>query len=132
MKIGSLGDVVFSVSDTTVKTLRNMEVKNSASVSIHKVHLGTGLAEFTGSDPQQITFKLRVSSYLGSNPETDIKKLEKYIRSGTLLIFVLGNKTYGRYRWLLESFSEAVEYTDKRGNVTQCDLSVTLREYLKE
>lgn len=131
MKIGSLGSVVFTVSDSTVMTLRDMEVKNSASISVHKVHMRSGLAEFTGSDPQQITFKLRVSAFLGANPEAQIKRLEGYLRNGTQLTFVLGNKTYGRYRWLLESLSQDVEYFDRRGNVTQCDLSISLREYLK-
>jgi hypothetical protein len=112
-------------------TLRNLEIKSSASISIHKVHLGGGLAEFTGSEPQQISFKLRVSAFFGVNPETQIKLLEGYLRNGTQLTFVLGNKTYGRYRWLLESLSQDVEYYDKRGNVTQCDLSISLREYLK-
>jgi len=64
--------------------------------------------------------------------QKEIKKLDKYLQSGKQLVFVLGNKTYGRYRWLLESLGESVKYTDKRGNVTQCDLSVSLREYLKE
>lgn len=131
MKIGSLGNVIFTVSDSTVMTLRDLSVKSSASISIHKIHMGGGLAEFTGSDPQQITFKLRVSAFFGVNPETQIRRLESYLRNGTQLYFVLGNKVYGRYRWLLESLSQDVEYTDRRGNVTQCDLTISLREYLK-
>ena len=132
MTIGSLGKVVFQVSNRTVMTLRDISIKNTASIAVHNIHLGTGLSEFTGSEPQQISFKILVSAYLGVSPETQIQRLETYLRNGTQLTFVLGDKTYGRYRWLLESFEVSVEQTDRRGNVTQCDISVTLQEYLKE
>ena len=131
MIVGSLGAVIFQVSDSTVLTLRDLSIKNNATISIHKNHLGGGLAEFTGSEPQRISFKLLLSAYLGVNIEKQIGRLENYLRSGTMLSLVLGHKTYGRYRWLLESFTQESVYTDKEGRITQCDVSVSLCEYLK-
>ena len=131
MKIGSLGKIIFTVSDSTIMTLRDLMVKHNASISVHKVHLGTGLTEYTGSEPLQITFKIRMSAFLGASPQKEIAKLDDYVRKGTTLTFVLGDKTYGKYRWLVDSYSVAAEYYDKAGNVTQADISVSLREYLK-
>jgi len=131
MKVGALGDVAFNVSDKQIKTLRNFEVSHSASISVHKIHLGGGIAEFTGNDPQTITFKLRLSAYLGAPPEGDLRQLENYLQNGIPVAFALGRKTYGRYKWLVESMKVSGEYYDKYGNITQCDVAVTLKEYLK-
>lgn len=131
MKVGAFGGVAFVVSDTQIKTLRDMTISYKASISTHAVHLGGGLAEFTGSEPQSISFKLRLSAYLGASPDAELKKLEQYLLNGTPQTFALGNKVFGRYKWLLESMKVTAEYYDKYGNITQCDIAVSLTEYLK-
>ena len=131
MRVGALGDVAFNVSDKQIKTLRSLEVSHSASISVHKIHLGGGIAEFTGDEPQTITFKLRLSAYLGAPPESDLRKLDRYLTKGTPVALALGRKTYGRYKWLIENVKTSGEFYDKYGNVTQCDVAVTLKEYLK-
>jgi hypothetical protein len=132
MNVGALGKIVFTVSHSQIETLRNLEITAAANINVHNVHGGAGLAEFDGADPQKITFKLRLSAYLGVNPETELKKLDSYLTNGTVVAFVLGGKSYGRYRWLVEKYQASAEYFDSKGNVTQFDVSVSLLEYLKK
>lgn len=131
MKTGSLGDVVFEVTDSTAKVLRELEIKLEASISTHGVHMKTGLTEFTGMAPQEITFKVCLSAYLGADPESELKTLTKYMKKGQILIFIMGDKKFGSYRWLIKNLKMSAEYFSADGNVTQYDVSVSLIEYVK-
>ena len=131
MNIGALGDIPFVVSDSQVKTIRDLVFKNEASISVHSVHMDGGKAEFTGWEPQQIAFKCRLSAFLGVDVKTEKEKLEAAIKNGTQLKFTLGGEVMGRYRWLLKSCTMTAEYYDKKGRVAQYDAALTLLEYLK-
>ena len=49
--IGSLGEVVFEVSDEKVRTFRDFQIQRSAKYSEHAIHGRKGLLEFTGLSP---------------------------------------------------------------------------------
>lgn len=132
MQIGCLGDVIFEVSDKTVKTLDKFKWSGSASIQTHSRHLDNSLQEFTGTNPDKITFTMTLSKYLGVDPLTEIIKIFNYERSGESVPFTLGSKAYGKYRWLVESHSAHYEHYDKYGNVTVATVDVSLIEYLKE
>ena len=132
MKVGTLGDIVFQVSDSTVLTLRNVKWTESADYSTHKRHGGTTLNEFVGSSPGSITFSIRLSEFLGVNTVKQLKQIMKYMRDGKTLRLVIGRKIYGRYRWVITKTSNTMEYYDKRGNLTQADVQLTLSEYIKK
>ena len=117
------------MSDDVIKTLRGVTWQGSADISIHKRHLNVGLPEFTGSNPDTITFSVRVSTALGVDPLTEITRLKDYERNGTLLPFVLGEKIYGRFRWLISKSKILLEYYDPEGNLTTADISLTITEY---
>lgn len=132
MKIGCLGEIAFEVSDSTIKTLRDVSWSGSASISTHQRHLGKGLAEFVGADPDSIDFKIRVSKYLGADPLADIAKIGQYEKNGTAVPLTIGTKTYGEYRWLIKKHKITLEYFDAKGDLTSADISLTLTEYAKE
>lgn len=129
MITGALGSVVFEVSDRAWRVLRDMEMDDSASVSVHKTHLGGGLAEYTGYDPRKIKFKVRLSAHMGADPERELGTLRRYLREGRAVPFTMGYTTYGRYRWLIDSLKAKAEYFDGAGNVTSYDVTVSLVEY---
>ena len=56
--IGCLGDVVFTVSRDVVRTLDNMTWGGSARYATHERHLTNALTEYTGLDPDTITFDI--------------------------------------------------------------------------
>lgn len=132
MIIGSLGDIVFGVSNSVVKTLQNINWSGSANIQTHTRHLDNSLTEFTGVNPDGFTFSIKLSKYLGVDPMVDIAKIFNYERSGTTLPLTIGSKAYGKYRWLIKSHKAKIEHTDGRGNITSAIVDVTLTEYTKE
>ena len=68
MVIGCLGDIIFQVSEKTVRTLDNMAWSGSARYAVHERHLSNALTEFTGLDPDKITFDITLCSELGVDP----------------------------------------------------------------
>ena len=130
MQVGCLGNIVFQVSDAVVETISSAVWSGSASYSVHQRHGGNALTEFVGMDPDKFSFDLKLSSNLGVNPMTDVRRLWTYMREHAALRLVIGEKAYGRYRWNIVSLRNGIEHTDRNGNVIDVTVSVELQEYL--
>lgn len=132
MKIGYLGtgntskDVVFQVSDKTVKTFSNMKITKQANLTSHKIHGGKAVTELNGFDAGSATFDMVMSAFLGINPRTELKKLTDLFEKGTVCLLVLGDDIYGK--WLIKTVSQSIQYVYKDGTPTQIKTSVTLTE----
>ena len=87
--------------------------------------------EYVGDKPDTITLLLKLSDYLGVKTMEQLKKLKAYKRSGKTLRLILGKKPYGRWKWVITKISVSMEYSDKRGNLTQADVQISLKEYIK-
>lgn len=131
MQVGVLGDIVFQVSSKVIKTFDNLEWSGSARYSEHNRHLTNTLTEFTGIDPDIMSFDMKLSAYLGVDPMVELVKIWTYERSGKPLTFVVGEKAYGKYKWTIKSHKIKMKTYDKRGNVTSVSVSINLLEYLK-
>lgn len=131
MQIGTLGEVVFFVSDETVETINNFVWSGSARYSIHQRHLTNALTEFTGLDPDGISFDIFVSAYLGVDPMTEVVKIWNYERKGSVVPLTIGTHAYGKYRWSIKSHKLKAQTFDKQGDITSATISVTLQEYLR-
>ena len=79
MKTGMLGDVTFEVTDKTFRTISNLSRSIKANYSTHKLVAKKGILEFTGVDPETISFEILFSAWMGENPETWRKKLNKML-----------------------------------------------------
>ena len=66
MVVGCLGSIVFQVSESTVRTLDNLAWSGSARYATHERHLMGALTEFTGMDPERVTFDITLCAELGS------------------------------------------------------------------
>ena len=73
--VGCLGDVIFTVSKDVVRTLDNMVWSGSARYAVHERHLTHALTEYTGLDPDKITFDILLSAELGVDPIAEVVKL---------------------------------------------------------
>lgn len=130
MVIGCLGDIVFEVSSKKVKTFDNMQWSGSARYAEHQRHLSNALTEFTGLDPDAISFDMVLSVYLGVEPMAELVKLWTHERNGKPLSLVIGDKAYGKYKWTITNHKIKMQNFDKRGNLTGATVSVSLLEYL--
>ena len=118
MIVGALGDVVFSVSSRTLKTISNFVWSGSARYATHDLHAGNSISEYTGTD-------------LGVDPMSEIWRLFDLERQGVTLPLTIGNHGYGRYRWTILSHKTKAEHYDGHGNIISATLSISLQEYLR-
>lgn len=130
MVIGCLGDIVFRVSEETVYTLDNMTWSGSARYAVHERHLNHALTEFTGLDPDQISFDIMLCSELGADPITEVVKLWDIERSGQAVPLTIGTKAYGKYRWNIVKHEMKPKAHRTNGDVHTATVSVSLQEYL--
>ena len=99
MVIGCLGSIVFRVSEDIVRTLNNMAWSGSARYAVHERHLTDALTEFTGLDPEKITFDITLCADLGTDPFAEVMKIRNIERSGKSVPLTIGSRSYGKYRW---------------------------------
>jgi len=131
-QVGCLGDIIFQVSSNTIKTVNNAQWSGSARYSEHQRHLTNSLTEFTGIDPDKFTFDIELSMYLGVDPMDELSKIWNYERTGKAVPLVIGEKSYGKYRWAIKSHKIKLKTHDKNGNLTSAVVSIELLEYLKK
>lgn len=125
--IGSLGGVVFSVSTNLVKTFDKLKKSGSARFASHNRHLKDTLLEFTGNDPDKITFSMTLSVFLGVDPQKELSTLEAAMKAGKIMHFVIGRESYGN--WVITNITTEYERIGKSGNVLSARVSVTLTAY---
>lgn len=130
-KIGCLGDIPFEVSSDRIRTPSKIKQSGSARYSTHQRHCGDALTEFVGNDPAKITMNIQLSAYMGVDPMACMDKIVKYCREGTVIPLVIGERSYGRYRWTIQSHTAELSQTDGKGNVLSMEVSITLQEYLR-
>lgn len=132
MIVGCLGDIVFKVRPEVVQTLDNIKWTGKARYTAHERHLTHALTEFCGLDPDEIAFEILLSTDLGAEPMTEINKIWGYERAGTAVPLVIGDKTYGIYRWVIGEHETTINRSDPRGNVATATVAIKLLEYLEE
>ncbi len=130
-QIGCLGDIAFEVSDSTTRTLDKFKWSGSARYAVHQRHTGNALTEFTGLDPDQISFTVAFTPQLGTDPMTEIWALWRLMRSGKTLPLTIGEHAYGRYRWTITAIDIDAKYFDANGNIYCAFVSLKLQEYLR-
>lgn len=129
--IGCLGNIIFQVSDEIVETLDAVEWSGSARYSVHQRHNMNALTEFTGVDPDKISFEMILTHELGVNVMDELVKIWTYERAGESLPLVIGDKPYGKYRWNIVSHKMLFLNQDRWGNAYTAKVSIELQEYLR-
>ncbi len=131
MIVGSLGDVIFSVSSNKIETFSKFTRSSSASYGSFKPHGADELIEFVGNDADSISLKVTLSEILGVRVEEELEKMREYRRGGALLRFVIGKKQIGNYRWVITKMSDTSLRYGKDSEIITAEVSITLKEYNK-
>lgn len=129
---GMLGDALFSMGDSqAVRLIGSMTWSGSIRTTVHEVHGESAATEFTGHDADQIELKLIFSRDFGVEPMDEMSKLWTYMRNAEAIPLTIGNHAYGKYRWVITSISNDLQYFDRDGDVQHCETTVSLQEYLR-
>lgn len=126
--IGVLGDIVFSVSSTQVKTLSNMQKTKTSRIAKHDIIGNKPKLEFQGMDLDKFSFDIRLDASLGVNPDIELRRLERMQQQGEVAQLVIGSNYHGDY--LINSIGEDYKHTDRNGNTITVEVSVDLEEYI--
>jgi len=129
--LGSFAGVNFSVSKNKIRTFNNMQWDISANYAEHDRHIKRDLLEFLGPKPEQMTFEMIFSVFLGLTPLTEIKKLREVVMTGKTDRLTIGGKVYGAYKWVATDMKVSLQNFDKKGNLLSASVTVTLKEYAK-
>ena len=128
MTIGSLGNVPFKVTKKTVQTFTNMSWSTKANYSTHKLHMKTGMLELTGFDPDEISFDMFLSAFMGVKPMKVLKKLQQMLVKGKVCTLVLGTDVIGK-KWVITEISRSFKHVYKDGALVSCEVTITLKQY---
>lgn len=132
MQVGVLGDIVFQVTWDKIVTPSNIQWSGAARYGVHQRHLQNALTEFTGREPDKISFDIYLNAMFGVDPMGAIWQLFRYEREGKPLALTIGGHGYGRYRWNIIDHSTEIHSTDREGNITSATITLNLQEYLRE
>ena len=127
-QIGTLGDIVFTVSQNTIKTFNDLQIQSQVNYAKHTRHNIKPLLEFQNQDTDTGSFSIYLSAYLGINPLKEQKKVDEYMNSGKILPLIIGGKKYGT-KWVIKSHSKGFKQFDGKGNLLIAESKITLEEY---
>jgi len=127
--VGTLGNIVFSVSSERVNTFDGMKWESSAQYATHNRHLKDVLLEYTGTDADKISFSMYFSVFLGMDPFEEIERLLKAERDGQVMRLIIGGKPYGRHGFVITNTSKDLERFDNKGNLLIARVNVSLMAY---
>ena len=124
--------ILFQLSSEKTVPLTGFTWSGSTRYAVHQRHNTHALTEYTGMDPDKIALDITLLAQLGIEPMKELVKLWKYMREGTALQLLIGEKAYGKYRWTIKDLKIKVQYFDVHGNQYCTKVSVDLLEYLSK
>jgi len=127
--IGCLGGINFKVTSKTVQTIDNIKMKKAANYAVHNRVGKKSLLEFTGLDPDEISFTCNLAVFQRVKPEKILKKLEKMISKGEAVPFILGTTVYGSGSWVITSLDTSLDWIFKDGELLSANVKLTIKEY---
>ena len=131
MPIGTLGEVVFEVTDNHIRTFSGFTYNVSAKYQTHNRIGRRPITEFTGLDAEKITLNIKLAYHLGTDPRSEMRVLNDMCRSGEAQRLYIGNQKFGRYKWVISKVQTKLQRIDNRGRILSADCSLTLTEYAR-
>ena len=129
MYVGVFGDVVFSVGHLRVLTLSNFKGKIEANWAEHEVLKGKAKPEFIGPKLREYECEILLDSSLGVNPSRMKNRLAEMVENGELHYMIIGFAPLSTNQFRVTSMSESWDVVVKNGLLTQCKVSLTIKEY---
>lgn len=127
-QIGTLGDIVFTVSAKTVQTFEGLKIESKTNYAKHTRHNKKPLLEFQYNENDTASFSIYLSAFLGVNPLAMQKKIDTYREEGKILSLVIGGKKYGG-KWVITSHSKDYDRFDGKGNLLTAKSNISIEEY---
>lgn len=128
--IGTLGEVVFEVSDNLIRTFDDYARKASARIASHEIIGQKPVLEFLGPSANELSIQIRLNAFYGISPKVEADRLRRMCESGEAVQFVLGGRPVSPNLWLIETVDEKANAFDGHGNILTSELGLSLKEYV--
>ena len=128
--IGTLGDIVFEVSDQTVRTLKNLKGEAGSDWGSHDVVHGKPRSEWIGPKNRTYSFDMQLRAQDGVPPRRTLTQLQKMAEGASAYYFVLGGQPMADNPFKVLTASDAWDVVFQDGKLIACTVSVKLEEYL--
>ena len=134
--IGSLGDVIFEVSDKKVFSINNQINRSYKSkISEHNTIYGPGMLRHQGRELTEITFGITLISSLlqETTPSEQLDKIKTMWEFGEYGYLTLGGQTFGAFPFLIIDISEKNSYFNREtSEFDYINLDLMLKEYIDD
>ena len=132
--IGSLGDVIFEVSDKKVSSINNeLSRTYKSKISEHNAIYGPGMVRHQGRELIEISFGISLVSTLlpDSSPAEELDKIKTMWEFGEYGYLTFGGQTFGAFPFLIIDMNEKNSYFNKKtSSFDVINLELTLKEYI--
>ena len=132
--IGSLGDVIFEVSDKKVSSINNeLSRTYKSKISEHTAIYGPGMVRHQGRELIEISFGISLVSSLlpESSPTEELDKIKTMWEFGEYGYLTFGGQTFGAFPFLIIDMNEKNSYFNKKtSSFDVINLELTLKEYI--
>ena len=128
-QLGSLGDVVFEVSEETVRTFDEFVQTSAGRWVVHEPIKSQPKTEFLGPAQGQIEFTIRLSAALGVDPRDEKKRIEKMAREGKHAPLMIAMEPISNCHWYVERCETTYIWVNGQGQLEYADMHLTVREY---
>ena len=128
---GMLGEIIFRVNSEEILTPEGIVWTGSARHAEHRRHLTDALTEFTGLDPDRMSFNILLSEELGVTVMDELVKLWTYNRRATPIPLTIGPRPFGKYRWTVRNHRIRKKFHNAAGAIATAEVSINLLEYLR-
>ena len=132
--IGSLGDVIFEVSDKKVSSINNeLSRTYKSKISEHNAIYGPGMVRHQGRELIEISFGISLVSTLlpESSPAEELDKIKTMWEFGEYGYLTFGGQTFGAFPFLIVDMNEKNSYFNKKtSSFDVINLELTLKEYI--
>ena len=132
--IGSLGDVVFEVSDKKIFSINNAINRTYKSkISEHTAIFGPGMIRHQGRELTELSFGISLVASLipDTTPSEQLDKIKTMWEFGEYDYLTLGGQTFGAFPFLIIDMSEKSSHFNKEtSNFDFINLELTLKEYI--
>ena len=132
--IGSLGDVIFEVSDKKVSSINNeLSRTYKSQLSEHNAIYGPGMVRHQGRELIEISFGISLVSSLLSDSSLaeELDKIKTMWEFGEYGYLTFGGQTFGAFPFLIVDMNEKNSYFNKKtSSFDVINLELTLKEYI--
>lgn len=130
MAIGTLGKVVFSVSDTRILTPSGISGTAGSDWATHDVAADKPRSEYVGMKLRTYKFDLELNATLGVRPRTSLMQLQRMAEGKEVYWLTLGCSPVADHPFKVLEVSDSWGAVLSGGELIRCSVSVSLEEYV--